>query len=143
MRFVSAALLVSGSCLLALALAVPRLAEWQLREQLTAFGSLNLLPSLLQERLEGLRTGRLLAIAASLSTIVGAFVFLRHRASGTAFVFASLLALLASAVLSGLRSAHGASALIGPAIPVVWWLLLFIVCLGKRVKSQAPGAARG
>jgi len=141
MRFASAALLVSGLCLLALALAVPSLAEWQLRQQLSAFGSLNLLPGLLQERLEGLRFGRVLAVAASLGTIVAAFVLPRDRAWGVMLVFGSLLALLVSAVLSVLRSAQGASALVGPSIPVVWWLLLFVACLGQRVKSKGPGAA--
>ena len=141
MRFVSIALLASGLCLFALALAVPRLAEWQLRQQLSAFGALNLLPGLLQERLEGLHVGRVLAVAASLGTIVAAFVLPRDRASGAMLVFGSFLALLVSAVLSVLRSAHGASALVGPFLPVVWWLLLFVACLRQGMKSKAPGAA--
>jgi len=138
MRFVSATLLVSGLCLFALALAVPRLAEWQLRQQLLAFGSLHMLPGLLQERLQGLHVGRVLAVAASMGTIVAAFVLPRDRASGAMLVFGSLLALLASAVLAVLRSAHGGSALVGPFIPVVWWLLLFVACLRQPMKSKAP-----
>jgi hypothetical protein len=138
MRLVSAALLASALCLLALALAVPRLAEWQLRQQLSAFGSLNLLPGLLQERPEGLRFGRVLAVAASLGTIVAAFVLPRDRAWGAMLVFGSLLALLVSAVLSVLRSAQGVSAAMGPSLLVVWWLLLFVACLGPRMKSKAP-----
>lgn len=143
MRLVAAALLVSGACLFGLALSVPRLAEWQLREQLLAFGSLHLLPGLLHERLEALRFGRFLAIAASLGTIVAAFVLPRDRAWGALLVFGSLLALLVSAVLSVLRSAQGASGLVGPFIPVVWWLLLFGACLGVRGVTKANEVARG